>query len=509
MKKRKIKRGKRKSKNVRTLFSENKTFILGGNSAGLQNKKESFQRNISLFKPAVYFIQESKLSKKGKIVIDDYAIFELIRYNTGGGGLLTAVHKSLNPVNVSEEVNDEEILVVEATFGNRKIRLINGYGPQESENEEKRMNFYSRLDYEIKRAKLSGSLICIEMDSNAKLGPRLIPNDPHPQFGNGKLLQNIIYHNNLKVVNGSNFCKGIITRTRTTISGVEQSILDHFIVCQHMYNSIVSLQVDEERKYCLTKYANKKGNIVSLKESDHNTMILELNKKWNTVAKETEQRQEILNYRNKEEFELFTKLTSDSEDLRTCFDDKNEDLETASKKWLRHLKIILKASFSKLRIKRQNLSPKLQLLFHQKETLKAKIGILEKENKFKEMNDHQSNLDKINEEIAAICAEKNKNLVDEYLGKTNDTIEGFNQAKTWGLTKKLCPKNTIEPPHAKKDKNGDMVTDKEALKKLYVETYTERLTPNQVNEEYSELKSMKEYLFDMNYKIAQVNRSKD
>ena len=45
--------------------------------------------------------------------------------------MLTAVHKSLNPVNVSEEVNDEEILVVEATFGNRKIRLINGYGPQE------------------------------------------------------------------------------------------------------------------------------------------------------------------------------------------------------------------------------------------------------------------------------------------------------------------------------------------------------------------------------------------
>ena len=74
--------------------------------------------------------------------------------------------------------------------------------------------FYSRLDCEIKRAKLCGALICIEMDSNAKLGSNLIPDDPHPQSGNGKMLENIIIANNLKVVNGSNLCKGTITRKR-------------------------------------------------------------------------------------------------------------------------------------------------------------------------------------------------------------------------------------------------------------------------------------------------------
>ena len=96
---------------------------------------------------------------------------------------MTAVHKALNPIMVSEDVEGEEILVVEATISNtrQKIRFINGYGPQENENEEKRKNFYSRLDFEIKRAKISGTLICIEMDSNAKLGPYLIPDDPHPQ----------------------------------------------------------------------------------------------------------------------------------------------------------------------------------------------------------------------------------------------------------------------------------------------------------------------------------------
>ena len=147
-------------------------FILGGNSAGLANKKESFLRNISLFKPAAYFVQETKVNKKNKIQVDDYIIFENIRSKTTGGGILTAVHKALNPINVcDDDVEGEEILVVEAKISNnrQKIRFINGYGPQENENEEIKKNFYTRLDLEIKRAKFSGALVCVEMDSNAKL----------------------------------------------------------------------------------------------------------------------------------------------------------------------------------------------------------------------------------------------------------------------------------------------------------------------------------------------------
>ena len=111
-------------------------YILGGNAAGLLNKKDSFFRNISIFKPAAYLIQESKVTQKNKISVDDYVIFEHIRKKTVGGGVLTAVHKALNPVSVSDEIDGEEILVVEANLGKRKVRLINGYGPQESDDDE-------------------------------------------------------------------------------------------------------------------------------------------------------------------------------------------------------------------------------------------------------------------------------------------------------------------------------------------------------------------------------------
>ena len=77
--------------------------ILGNNSAGILNKLECFQRCISKFQPGVFFIQESKCTRKNKVKHPDYIMFEHVRKNGGGGGLLTAVHKNLKPVSVSDE----------------------------------------------------------------------------------------------------------------------------------------------------------------------------------------------------------------------------------------------------------------------------------------------------------------------------------------------------------------------------------------------------------------------
>ena len=46
----------------------------------------------------------------------------------------------------------------------------------------------NRIDLEVKSAMLAGALICIEMDANSKLGPRIIKSDPKEQSKNGKLL---------------------------------------------------------------------------------------------------------------------------------------------------------------------------------------------------------------------------------------------------------------------------------------------------------------------------------
>ena len=101
----------------------------------------------------------------------------------------------------------------------------------------------------------------------------------------------------------------------------------------------------------------------------------------------------------------------------------------------------------------------------------------------------------MNEKIANTCAEKNRDIVNEYIGNSNDVLEGFSQAKTWAMKKKLSPKNTVEPPAAKKDDQGNLITGKEALENLYLKTYKDRLQPNPLDDDLIEQKNLKEYLF--------------
>ena len=87
--------------------------------------------------------------------------------------------------------------------------------------------------------------------------------------------------------------------------------------------------------------------------------------------------------------------------------------------------------------------------------------------------------------------------MEKFIGKNSDTYEGFNPIKTLSLKKKLIPKNNIEPPTAKCDRNGNLVTSKVELEKLYLQTYIDRLTPNPIKHELEELFILKSILFDI------------
>ena len=257
-------------------------FFLGANAAGILNKKESFYRNMNLFSPSVFFLQETKTRFKNKIKYPNYTFFEYIRKNTGGGGLITAVHNNLHPVQISND-DDTEVLVVEAKIDDVKIRLINGYGPQESD-EEKSKAFMNRIDLEVKSAMLSGAMICIEMDANSKLGPDIIKDDPKQQSKNGKLLEQVVIDNNLVVVNGTELCDGVVTRQRITVERKEESVLDFFIVCKNFFKLVKKMKVDEENQYSLCSFSTR-GGIINIKNSDHNIIYLELDEKWKPFAK--------------------------------------------------------------------------------------------------------------------------------------------------------------------------------------------------------------------------------
>ena len=77
---------------------------------------------------------------------------------------------------------------------NKNIRIITGYGPQDSWDFKDRIPFFTALEKEITSAELEGRSVMIAMDANSKLGKHYIKDDPHPTSENGKILTGIIYH---------------------------------------------------------------------------------------------------------------------------------------------------------------------------------------------------------------------------------------------------------------------------------------------------------------------------
>ena len=158
---------------------------------------------------------------------------------------MVGVHIDLQPVLIKEYSEDFELLVVEVKINKKEIRVISGYGPQECWKEEDRMPFFAAIEEEIVKAELMGKSVIIQMDSNSKLGPGYIKDDPHYQSPNGKILAGIVDRHGLVVVNGlGDHCVGVITRKRVTKDSTEESVIDHVIISDDLKDDLVSLTID-------------------------------------------------------------------------------------------------------------------------------------------------------------------------------------------------------------------------------------------------------------------------
>ena len=71
----------------------------------------------------------------------------------------------------------------------------------------------------------------------------------------------------------------------------------------------------------------------------------------------------------------------------------------------------------------------------------------------------------------------------------------------------MCPK-PHEQPTAKMDKEGNIVTNPEAIKKIYLEAYIDRLKHREINPNLEELKVLREELFEQRLCEAKRNKSR-
>ena len=100
------------------------------------------------------------------------------------------------------------------------------------------------------------------------------------------------------IVNKTPKCKGKWTRINTK-NIEEKSILDYVMTNQSVYDDIIEMKIDEEKLYRLTKYKGKE-----IKETDHNTIIVEINDTRQTQKKDKKVR---WNTKNKKGWKIYKK----------------------------------------------------------------------------------------------------------------------------------------------------------------------------------------------------------
>ena len=208
-------------------------------------------------------------------------------------------------------------------------------------------------------------------------------------------------------------------------------------------------------------------------------------------------------------FIRFTSLSDKNETFRELFNDEKEDLEVSCKKWLKNVDRIIALSFKKIRIRKNKINQNIEEMLQKKENIKAKMAVIENDEDNEKYEELNKELEEIIEQVSQSCSDKNKQVVEEFIGNSDFGLDGLDQIKTWSLKKRLSPKNVIEPPAAKKDANGKLITEKSQLENLFIETYKNRLTPNPISDDLKELKSLKEYLFLINRRLAEKETTKD
>ena len=301
---------------------------------------------------------------------------------------------------------------------------MTGYGPQENWTVNEKMPFFKALEEEVIKAKSSEKYIYIQMDGNSKLGPNIIPGDPHAQSENGKILAAIIKRNALIVMNSSNMkCTGKITRKRITKKKTEESIIDFVLVCENMDDMVEGLVIDESKNHALTSYT-KTENGTNVKESDHNSMITNIKALW--VKKPQIKRVEIYNLKDREGLTKFKFMTSKDTFLSSVFCE-NGSINIQTKKFLKRLGYCMNTCFKKIRVNSKNRrNIELEELFNHRRILRSKKDNIS----FKKLK-------QVEEKLANICAEDNAKIIEDACTDLTCEEGGVNAGKLWKLKKRL------------------------------------------------------------------------
>lgn len=247
------------------------------------------------------------------------------------------------------------------------------------------------------------------------------------------------------------------------------------------------MHIDEERVNVLTKIMKKrKTKVVKIKESDHNTINVELDIEWKEDT--TTASAEVFNFNDSVALKTFKTLTTNTNQMSKIVDiDKNLNVQT--KKILKRLNGFVNQTFKKVKIT-NNPDVVLEKLYDKRRVLRSQTSEKSK-----------AELAKVDAELAEKYSEKMYRHIKEEIEGIDSEDGGFNSGKLWKLKKKLSP-NSNDPPTAMKDSGGKLLTTDEEVKKEAMKHYQQVFQDKPMEEDLKHLKDIREDLCHARVKHA-------
>ena len=112
----------------------------------------------------------------------------------------------------------------------------------------------------------------------------------------------------------------------------------------------------------------------------------------------------------------------------------------------------------------------------------------------------------LDQKIKELSSVRNVQIVEDYI-RNLECDEKFSHCGMWKLRKKLHPSKQMDPPMAKLDKDGNLITAPPLIRKLYLETYVDRLRHREMNTEFVELFHLKNELWKRQLELLRLKKS--
>ena len=513
------------------------------------------------------------MKEEGKVKFENYEVFEMPRKEKEGGGLLIGCIKELKPVLARKGSDEIEAMSIDVFVKAMQIRCVVAYGCQENSLLEKKIAFWKFIEEEAITARNSGSGFMLQFDGNLWAGSKIIPEDPRPQNKNGKLFEEFLARQKqLTVVNSLPLCEGLITRVRMKDGKEEKSVLDFFVVCSRILPHISRMKIDDDKNHILTNYKPaRKGKKAT--DTDHFTEILDVdlevvpekpqrreifnfkNKKAQEIFKEKTSKTEEFskcfqtNYSTEEQIDqwrnvlnkhckmAFKKIRINPKKKMKPLNPKMVHLINERNKLIKE-KIVCRKCLKRFQLESQltrhilyehehpaikecivcgkefdhnwQLKVHMDQIHEKEENLKCKFCDEEFEDE-SNINTHIKNhkIKNIEEKIASIEAEENRNLVIKMFQKFGENKENINLQEVWKLLKSIGPRFNNLVPIAKRNHRGKIISNSDQIKILLAKEYKQRLRARPKRSDLGNLIIRRNEIFKLQMKIAERNKNQD